>query len=73
MEHEREEVGATVSRRLQKSSSVGITPDGRLGLLARRNQPFAEIDLATGKETGRWKEAVAEINSMAYSPDSTNS
>jgi WD40 repeat protein len=49
-----------------------ISPNGRLALLARKDQPFAEIDLSTGKETGRWKEAaVGIIRSLAFSRDST--
>jgi formylglycine-generating enzyme required for sulfatase activity/WD40 repeat protein len=49
---------------------TALTPDATRALLARRNQPFAEIDLDTGKETGRWQIlAAGGIRSIAISPD----
>src|SRR5262249_42190821 len=48
---------------------AALAPDARFALLARRNQPFAEIDLGGGKETGRWKEAADLPVSLAIAPD----
>ena len=47
---------------------VAIAPSGRFALVTQPNQPFAEIELSTGKETGRWQ-GIASVRSMAFSPD----
>ncbi len=54
---------------LREVTCTAITPDARHALLARRNEPLAELDLSTGKETGRWKQAVGVIRSLAIAPD----
>jgi serine/threonine protein kinase/WD40 repeat protein len=50
-------------------TAVAIAPHGRLALLARRNAPFAEIDLGTGKEAGNWRGAAGVLLSLAFSAD----
>jgi WD40 repeat protein len=50
-------------------SCTAISPDAGRALLARRNQPFAEIDLDTGAETSRWRQAVGVVRSIAFAPD----
>jgi WD40 repeat protein len=55
---------------LKDVSCGALAPDGRLALLARRNQPFAELDLATGKQTDRWKQAVGVVRCLTFAPDS---
>jgi WD40 repeat protein len=51
--------------------AAAIAPDSRHALLARKDQPFAEIDLRSGQETARWKEAVAGfVTCLAFSPNS---
>jgi WD40 repeat protein len=54
---------------LKDVSCVAIAPDARLALLARRNAPFAELDLGSRTETGRWKQAGGVILSLAFAGD----
>jgi serine/threonine protein kinase/WD40 repeat protein len=54
---------------IQGVTCAAIAPDGQTVLLARRDQPFVEIDLTTGKETGRWTQPAGFIRCMAFSPD----
>jgi WD40 repeat protein len=55
----------------QKGTSCGaLAPNGKFALLGKWNQPFIEIDLESGKETGRWKENAGPA-SLAVAPDST--
>ena len=55
---------------LKDVTCTAVAPDCRLSLLARNNKPFAEIDFTTAKETGRWKDTVGVVRSLAFSPDS---
>ncbi|HEY7423831.1 MAG TPA: WD40 repeat domain-containing protein, partial [Gemmataceae bacterium] len=56
---------------LKDVSCAAIAPNGKIALLARRNQPFAEIDLSTGKETDRWEKEFGGVQIMAFASDST--
>ena len=54
---------------LEGVTTTAMAHDCRRALLARKGQPFAEIDLDTGQETGLWKEVSGDVSCLVYSPD----